>query len=150
MISLVTLAHRVSSVHSRYAGIHASIFSFSLSKLNLFFWKKLKFEYCRYETELIQINEELAEARTIIAGEEELAPATTVGREFAFALDVYIIALSDSVERLLAISSHLCQDSKGLGKYSDEQTRSDRLDYDNAVQQYKRLGERLEFLFKRL
>ena len=150
MISLVTLAHRVSSIHSRYAGIHASIFSFSLSKLILLFWKKRDFEYCRYETELIQIIEELAEARSVIAGGEDLEPATTVGREFAFALDVYVIALSDTVERLLTISSHLCQDSKGLGKYSDEQTRSDRLDYDNAVQQYKRLGERLEFLFKRL
>jgi len=114
------------------------------------FWKKRDFEYCRYETELIQITEELAEARSVIAGGEDLEPATTVGREFAFALDVYAIALSDTVERLLTISSHLCQDSKGLGKYSDEQTRSDRLVYDNAVQQYKRLGERLEFLFKRL
>ncbi len=150
MISLVTLAHRVSSIHSRYAGIHASVLSFSLSKLNLFFWKNQEFEYCRYETELIQITGELEEARSIIAGEEELEPATTVGREFAFALDVYIIALSDSVERLLAITSRLCRDSKGLEKYSDEQTRSDRLDYDNAMQQYKRLGERLEFLFKRL
>ena len=150
MISLVTLAHRVSSIHSRYAGIHAAVFSFSLSNLNLFFWRKQEFENCRYETELLQINGELAEARTIIAGEEELQPATTVGREFAFALDVYIIALSDTVERLQVISSHLCRDSKGLGKYSDEQTRSDRLDYDNAVQQYKRLGERLESLFKRL
>jgi len=150
MISLVTLAHRVSSIHSRYAVIHTAIFSFSLSKLNLFFWRKREFEYCRLETELMQITGELAEARSIIAGEEELQPATTVGREFAFALDVYIIALSDTVERLQVISSHLYSDSKGLGEYRDEKTRSDRLDYDDAVQQYKRLGERLEFLFKRL
>jgi hypothetical protein len=150
MISLVTLAHRVSSIHARYSGIHASIFAFSLSSLHLLFWKKQKLEYCRYETELAHLIEELAEARSIIAGEEELEPATTVGREFAFALDVYIIALSDTVERLLAISSRLCRDSKGLEKYTGEQTRSDRLDYDIAVQQYRRLGERLEFLFKRL
>ena len=150
MISLVTLAHRVSSIHSRYAGIHASLLSFSLSNLNLFFWRKREFEYCRHETELTRIIEELAEARSIIDGKEDLEPATTVGREFAFALDVYVIALSDTAERLLVISSHLCQDSKGLVRYSDEQIRSDRLEYDNAVQQYKRLGERLEFLFKRL
>ena len=150
MISLVTLAHRVSSIHSRYAGIHASVFSFSLSSLNLFFWRKRELEYCRYEAELNQIKGELAEARAIIDGEEALEPATTVGREFAFALDVYIIALSDTVERLLSITGRLCRDSKGLEKYSGEQTRADRLDYDNAVQQYRRLGERLEFLFKRL
>lgn len=150
MISLVTLAHRVSSIHSRYAGIHAAVFSFSLSNLNLLFWRKREFEYCRYEEELIQIIGELAEARSIIDGEEDLEPATTVGREFAFALDVYIIALSDTVERLLSITGRRCRDYKGLEKYSDEQTRADRLDYDDAVQQYRRLGERLEFLFKRL
>ena len=149
MISLVTLAHRVSNIHKRYAKIHSSVFSFSISQLKYIFWKEKEPDYCKHQPELIQMGQELAEARSIINGEEELEPATTIGREFAFALDVYIIALSDTVEWLSKICNRRCRDRKGLEPYSAKQDWADRAEYDNSVQQYKRLGVQLHRLFKR-
>ena len=149
MISLVTLAHRVSNIHKRYAKIHSSVFSFSISQLKYIFWKEKEPDYCKHQPELIQMGQELAEARSIINGEEELEPATTIGREFAFALDVYIIALSDTIKWLSIICSRRCRDRGGFEPYSAKQDWADRADYDNSVQQYKRLGMQLYHLFKR-
>lgn len=150
MISLVTLAHRVSSIHKRYANIHASVCSFSISQLRFKFWKSGENDYCKYETDLIQLCTELTEIRSIIGREEELEPSNTVSREFAFALDVYIIALSDAITGLSTICSHRCKESKGVEPYSIKQNLADRHEYDNSIQQYRRLGERLGDLFKRL
>ena len=150
MVSIVTLAHRASSVHKRYAAIHAAVFSFAISQLKFNFWKRGEPEYCRYERELTQLCDELAEIRSIIETEEELEPLNTVGREFAFALDVYIIALTDAITGLARICSRKCKGKKGLEKYNREQDRAERQEYDDAIQQYRRLGKRLGDLFERL
>jgi len=118
--------------------------------LKFSFWKGGASEYCDYESKLIQLDKELMEIRSIIDVEDELEPANTVSREFAFALDVYIIALSDAIKGLSTICQRQCQDRKGLETYSAEQNRSDRYDYDNSIQQYRRLGKRLDQLFKRM
>jgi len=149
MTSLVTLAHRVSSIHKRYAKIHSLVFSFSISQLRYIFWKEKEPDYCKQQSELVQMGQELAEARSVINGEDELEPATTIGREFAFALDVYIIALSDTVEWLSVICGRRCRDRNGLELYSTNQDWADRAEYDNSVQQYKRLGVQLHHLFNR-
>jgi hypothetical protein len=149
MISLVTLAHRASSIHKRYAGIHSSVFSFSISQLKFNFWKGKDPEYCSYESDLAQLCDELEEIRSIIE-REELEPANTISREFAFALDVYLIALSDAITGLSTICGHRCRDSTGVEAYSSKQDWADRHEYDNSIQQYRRLGQRLEHLFKRL
>ncbi|MCP4288310.1 MAG: hypothetical protein GY792_28430 [Gammaproteobacteria bacterium] len=150
MISIVTLAHRVSIIHKKYAGIHSSVFSFSISQLKLSFWKGKEPEYCTYESELAQLCRELEEARALIDSKEDLEPANTVSREFAFSLDVYIIALSDAVRELSEICGHRCREAKGLEPYDAKQERANRHDYDNSIQQYRRLGERLNLLFKKL
>jgi len=150
MISFVTLAHRASSIHKRYAAIHSSVFSFSISQLKLKFWKGRDPEYCKYESDLNQLRGELEEIRSIIGREEELETANTVSREFAFALDVYLIALSDAITGLSKICSHRCRDATGVETYSTKQDWADRHEYDNSIQQYRRLGQRLEHLFKRL
>ena len=150
MISLVTLAHRVSSIHKRYAAIHSSVFSFSISQLKINFWRRKKTEYCDYEAALVQMCRELAEIRAIIDREETLEQANTINREFAFALDVYIIALSDAITWLSTICGRRCRDHKGEETYSAKQDWADRHDYDDAIQQYRYLGKRLESLFNRL
>ncbi|MCB1870019.1 MAG: hypothetical protein KDI43_16275 [Gammaproteobacteria bacterium] len=150
MISLVTLAHRASSIHKRYAKIHAQVFSFSISNLRLTFWQSAAPEYCQLESELVQLRDELEVIRSIIANEEELEPANTRSREFAFALDVYAIALSDAIMWLSKICGCRCRDHKGIEQYSTKQDWADRHEYDNAIQQYRRLGERLGHLFQRL
>ena len=150
MISLVTLSHRVSNIHKRYARIHFLVFSFSLTQLKYIFWKENEPDYCKYQPELDQIGQELAAVRSIINGAEELQPGTTIGREYALALDVYIEAFSETVEWLSIICRHRCKDRNGVEPYSTKQDWIDRAEYDKSVQQYKRLGLQLHHLFKRL
>ena len=98
----------------------------------------------------MQFDQELMDVRTIINDEDQLESGNTVSREFAFALDVYIIALSDAIKCLSMICKHRCRELNGEEKYDIKQNWADRHDYDNKIQQYRRLGERLTDLFKRL
>lgn len=150
MISIVTLAHRASSIHKRYVKIHSQVFSFSISQLKLTFWRETDPEYCEHEEKLNQLREELATIRSIIDKEDELEPLNTVGREFAFALDVYIIALDDAIRCLATICARRFRDGRGEERYDPKQEWADRAKYDDAIQQYRRLGKRLEDLFERL
>ncbi|MCB1850690.1 MAG: hypothetical protein KDI83_07900 [Gammaproteobacteria bacterium] len=150
MISLVTLAHRVSNIYKRYASVHAALFSFSLAQLKIKFWRANEPAYCEFERKLMQFDQELMDVRTIINDEDQLESGNTVSREFAFALDVYIIALSDAIKCLSMICKHRCRELNGEEKYDIKQNWADRHDYDNKIQQYRRLGERLTDLFKRL
>ncbi|HXK56366.1 MAG: hypothetical protein KDI74_00215 [Gammaproteobacteria bacterium] len=150
MISLVTLAHRASSIHNRYATIHSAVFACSITQMKISFWKRVKPDYCQYESDLVQLCDQLADIRSVIEREDEVEMANTVSREFAFALDVYVIALSDAVMSLSTICGRRCREGRGIEPYSDTQNRADRHEYDNLIQQYRRLGERLGQLFRRL
>lgn len=106
--------------------------------------------YCDYEADLKQLCEELAAIRSIIDKEDELEPLNTIGREFAFALDVYIIALTDAITWLSTICGRHCRKNKGEESYDHKQEWVDRAKYDDAIQQYRHLGRRLGNLFERL
>ena len=150
MTRLVTLAHRVSSLYRRYSKIHRSVFAFSLSGLIPGRNGAKPRAACRYQYHLAELARELKEVQTLVAGDQELLPATTLGREFTEALEQYMEALLDSIVQLEAICTRLCNDSKGVDLYAEDQSRDDRINYDRSVQIYQRCGERLGLLFKRL
>jgi len=77
-------------------------------------------------------------------------PNTTMAKEFVEALDRYIMALTGTVERLHAICCSLQAERAGEQAYDEFAARRDRAAYDDSVQTYKRLGERLNDMFRRL
>jgi len=148
MAHLVTLAHRVSRVHSRYAKIHAAAFAFSL-RGRAARWGKTA-SHCRHEQDLSALKAELSEVMALIDGAEVLEPSTTLGREFTVALREYAVALSDALARLGRICARLCRDDTGAERYGEVEARDDRVAYDDSIQRYRRLGHRLNTLFARL
>jgi hypothetical protein len=96
------------------------------------------------------LESELRELRAQIAGDQELEPNTTLGREFTGVLDEYSVALLGTLQQLSVICGRTCRDKMGLEVYGEAEARTDRVSYDKSVQIYRRCGERLSLLFGRL
>lgn len=150
MAQLVTLAHRVSSIHARYANIHDSLFSFSLFRKRLRHNKTGDSIQSHYEIELKRLSEELGEVISIMNSGVPLEPKTTFSREFATAMEEYIQALSTSITQLSDICSHQRTWDKHEQAFSSTQSRIDRTSYDESIQHYRRLGARLNQMVSRL
>ncbi len=150
MAQLVTLAHRVSSIHAKYAKIHDALFALS------FFRKRTKRSgeetsiHSEYEIELKQLAAKLSEISAMLSDGTPLEPRTTFSREFSAALDEYIGALSKSIIRLAEICQHRYSWEKGGLTFDSDQSRQDRTSYDESIQHYKRLGAKLNQLVTRL
>ncbi len=149
MTSLVTLAHRVSGIYTRYSKIHSAVFAFSLSRL-MPRRDESSPAACRHQSELVELQGELEKLHTLVAGDQILEPNTTLGREFASAMDEYLAALLNSVKQLATICGRRCQEKMGVERYGEKESRGDRVNYDQSVQIYQRCGERLSLLFRRL
>ena len=148
MTQFVTLAHRVSSIHGRYAAIHDEFFSVSwLKKLSL---KASDPCYSEMEAELNALAENLAETISSLHHAAEVEPSTTFSRKMALTLEGYIGELSSSI-LLLATMCHR-QDSvrRGEEPYDSEQSRADRTSYDESMQRHRRLGVQLSKMIARL
>jgi hypothetical protein len=144
---VVNLAHRVSRLHASYLKLHRAVFGFS--------WRRLLSArgwggYGRCADELLRLGGELTEVRTTIAGVDSLEPDTTLAEEFVEALDRYTMALTETVERLHGICRRLQAEGAGEQAYDELAARRDRVAYDDSVQTYKSLGERLNRMFGRL
>jgi hypothetical protein len=147
MTHVVNLAHHVSCLHASYLRLHQDVFGFS--------WRRLLSarggpDYGRWADELLRLGGELTEVRTTIALIGSLEPDTTLAEDFVEALDCYIMALTETVERLHSICCRLHAEGAGEQAYDEPAARCDRVAYDVAVQTYKSLGERLNDMFDRL
>lgn len=147
---LVTLAHRVSGVHARYAKIHSSSFAFSFGKFVARLGRKDAPEFCRYQSKLADLEQELTQITALMNNGSAMQPSTTLGDEFILVLKEYIAALSETIQCLGRICDALCREKRGVGAYDENRSRADRVAYDESIQRYRRLGERLSHLYQRL
>lgn len=149
MITLITVAHRVSDVHAKYAEIHAAVFSISLARLKSRSTSPIS-PTCEYEQQLASLNEKLAAMSTTLRAGKNVSLSTTFDREFRSAMDEYIGALDGAIAQLAEICRQLCLDSKGVEAYEESKSRADRVAYDESIQRYQRLGKRLSLMFEKL
>jgi hypothetical protein len=147
---LVTLAHRVSGIHTRYAKIHSLSVAFSLGRAISRIGRRNTAEFCRHQSQLTALNEELLQIASSLQDGSKLEPSTTLGDEFRLVLGEYIEALSNTVQSLGRICAALCREKQAAVAYDERQSRADRLAYDESIQHYRRLGERLSQLYQRL
>lgn len=150
MAHLVTLAHRVSDIHARYAKIHSAVFALSLGRTVSRRRRGKTPEHCVYEKRLAALHRDLAQVEAVIRGPERLEPSSTFGVEFAEILSQYAMALSETIERLGRICGRTCRDNTGAERYDPNEIRRDRVAYDASLQGYRRLGRRLNRLFRQL
>jgi hypothetical protein len=148
MAHLVTLAHRVSAIHARYSKIRGAVFAFSLGRIISLRRKGKTPGYCVYEKRLTALHKELAEVEAAIRGPVRLEPSTTFGVEFAAILSKYVVTLSETIERLGRICGRSCRDNTGGERYDEALLRRDRVAYAESLQSYRRLGRRLNQLFR--
>ena len=113
MISLITLAHRVSNIRASYAAIHEAVFSMSLSRIKSQLTHHAS-AHCEHENTLIQLNAELSRISATILAREEIDLSATFDREFSEVMDEYIQALKSAIEQLTEICRRTCQENKGI------------------------------------
>ena len=149
MVSLITLAHRVSGIHANYADIHAALFSLSLARVKSQLTQQCP-PYSEYKDKLMQLVDELGEIGDSIRVRKEIDRSSTFDREFLAAMNEYVQALAGAMRQLVAICQRRERESKGIEPYDETQSRTDRVAYDQSIQRYQRHGERLGELFERL
>lgn len=93
---------------------------------------------------------DLLKLEVAIFGAGQFEPNTTIGVEFLATLKRYVAALGEAIDTLSGICGRMCRDSRGLEPYAEADSRRDRIAYDESIQRYKRLGQRLHYLFERL
>ncbi len=150
MTHLVTLAHRVSAINARYRELHRLVLEFSWSMLIPTGAREKNPGCCSHEQDLASVRSELLELEAAISGSGPFEPSTTVGVEFLATLKSYVTALGEAIEGLSGICERMCRDTRGLEPYGEADSRRDRVAYDESIQRYKRLGQRLHYLFERL
>ncbi len=148
MAHLVTLAHRASSINARYTELHGLILEFSWSKLKSIGSKTKDSSCCRYEQDLAAVKSQLLELEAAISEAGHFESGTTIGIEFMEILKRYVAALGEAIDLLSRICNRMCRDGRGLEPYGDVESRRDRIAYDESIQRYKRLGQRLHYLFR--
>ena len=150
MTHIIALAHQVAEIHSRYIVIHDGVFSFSIRRI-LPLSHTTDVDYCAYEKVLDNLQVELKDIQVAVTHLKSADLVKTSAVEFRTVLEDYIIALSDTMDKLHLICARLCQDGRqGISSYSTTRLNLDKMAYDELIQRYKRLGRRLNRLLATL
>ena len=146
------LAMSVGEILSRYIRIHDQITKFSIGRILPIPELFEAIPYCTHEDDLTALLGDLAATRDRISDHflslQGVAPAEE--REFIEVLDQYAAALNDTVYRLHDISSELCLKSRAEGHYPYRRYRADLASYRESVDRYRRIGQRLNILSRRV
>lgn len=148
MVNLITLAHRVSTIHAGYADIHAAVFPSSLAWL-IHRSTHLAARHCKHEELLRELTEEMSRVYDIVRAENEMKFSSTINHDFIETMAKYILALTDTINKLADICRRLCRDSKGIEPYGESESREARITYDQSIQQYQRYGQQLSRMYEK-
>jgi len=149
MARVYDLACDVAKLREEYAGIHERVFAVRLPVL--FGMRRDNEDY----GELLQRLAGLQARLTDIASQVKALSHEDLARrgspQIQAALYGYVSALAESMARLETICQHLDQEQRdpgGASQYSVSALRQDKIGYDDAVQEYRRHGARLQELFQ--
>ena len=149
--SVLMLAVDVNNVLSRYILIHDQIIKFSIRKLIPIPGLFKAISFCTHENDLDALRGELAVIRDSISnhlGGLQGVAQTEAG--FIEVLDEYAAALNDTIHRLHGISSELCLKSRSEGDYPYRRYRTDLDLYNESVERYMQIGQRLNILHRNM
>ena len=148
MSQLVTLAHRVSSIHARYSKIHDATLGMTGFKWRIKSRADGDAQYAGFEAQLNEMQTELGSIEVTL-GSAPPEPNTSYSRKFVVVLRDYIQALSHSIQCLSEICGHRNRVDITQGSAGPE-SRAELTRYDQAIQVHKRLGVKLTRMVTRL
>lgn len=149
MARIVNLALEASEVLRSYSAVHDELLGTSIRRWVLVVGLRRPIDFPGLEERLMDLESKLADIRTEIAGlpEQEL---TKRGKDdLPVELDMYAQALARAIDKLRVICRGMDEAEKtsaSRAAYTTEQLNRDKVAYDDAVQEYKRHGMRLNRL----
>lgn len=147
MSHLIALAHEVAGIRLRYTNIHDAVFRFSLRRTLSPANSHKTADYHAHAEVLGVLQAELRDIEADLAGLCASELPIRSGKEMLSILEKYTASLADTIGKLQAICEKLCQEEEKITDYTTTQYALDRIAYDDAIQQYKRWGKRLDALF---
>lgn len=145
------LAINVNEILSRYIVIHDQIVKFPVRRLLPIPGLFKAIPYCTHEQDLAALLGEVAAVDDRISEHHiGLPEAAQTEREFIEVLAQYATALSDTISQLHNISAELCLKSRGEGHYPYRRYRANLDSYEESVEHYLRIGQRLNVLHRRM
>jgi hypothetical protein len=151
MSHVVKLAQEISKVLTRYKKVHDQIFSLRKAVFMPNVYRGV--DYLAHEQELRTLRNEIGKIQFAIAQLRSTDLTRRSGEEVRGALLRYTEALWDAVNKLQVICRNLRLEDEGVQEftgYSTSYFRHDRVNYDDAVQHYRRWGVRLNGMFSNL
>jgi len=149
MARVYDLACDVAKLREEYVGIHQRVFAL---RFPVFFGARRDDEdYGELLQRLAGLEAQLCDIASQVKALSHEDLARRGSPQIQAALSSYVPALAESVARLETICQHLDQEQRdpaGASHYSSTELRQDKIGYDDAVQEYRRHGARLQELFQ--
>jgi hypothetical protein len=147
------VASEISRIFERYQSIHDEVFGFSIRGLLDVVGRNGSASHAGRAQRLEELATQIRDVKDTIGSLEEIDLTRHSKNAVRSTLLDYARALEDSITRLQSICDNLYGEAEGLDDqagYSENRLRSDKIRYDDSVQEYKRLGARLTSLFARV
>jgi|GEM_PF-5565239 len=145
MFNLVPFAHKVARVHSDYKQIHSKIVTNSLAGVikRLF----IRTDYCHCVKQLEILHQQLQQSYDEISPDRGLEVEVGISQIALPDLMAYIKALLVTVELLQRLCLFHCNKKETGKDCGSDKYRQMVIDYDNSIQEYQRIGLRLNNIF---
>jgi hypothetical protein len=150
MSRLVKILYDVGAIHCRYQGVHEAVCGFSPRRLLGSFNRSGKVDQAAHIDGLRDVVLQLDRAREELAALEGEELDVRRGREIQRALLDYIEALAEASVRLEAICRYRASVQAGNVHPPGNEASAAKIAYDDAVQNHKRCGSRLNDLVSTL
>jgi phage shock protein A len=151
MARVYDLAFDASRVRECYQQVHDRVFSLRRTLLDLALGTAE--DYAELSQKLSELRSRLTELKADVGALTSRDLTRRASTEVQDALLSYVDALGETVARLECICSRLDMEQQALPGYTDysaSDMRQDKVDYDDALQEYRRQGMRLQQLFDKV
>jgi hypothetical protein len=149
MARIVDLALETSEVRRHYSAIHEELLGASIRRWAYIAGLRKRSDFQSLDKQLMDLESRLADIRAEIDGLSVLELTKRAKDDLPVELDMYAQALARAIDKLRVICRKMGEAEKSgasQAAYTTEQLNCDKVVYDDAVQEYKRHGMRLNRL----
>ena len=149
MARIVDLALEASEVLRSYSAVHNELLGVSIRRWAFVAGLRKPIDFPGLEKRLVDLESKLADIRTELAGLSAQELTKRAKDDLQVELDMYAQALARAIDKLRVICRRMDEAEKADADqtpYTTEKLNRDKVAYDDAVQEYKRHGIRLNRL----
>ena len=149
MARIVDLALEASEVFRSYSAVHEELLGVSIKRWASIAGLRKSVDFPGLEKRLMDLKSKLADIRTELTGLSAQELTKRAKDDLHSELDMYVQALARAIDKLQVICRKMDEAKKSgprRAAYTTEELNRDKVAYDDAVQEFRRHGIRLNRL----